>query len=238
MRSLHLVDGSCTRQAWGRDQFESNLAGVRRHRGGRRRDAPVVGAGWGTRRADPGGLRRPGQRRECRRRSGRRARHRADLRSGQRGGGGSSGRPLVLDVYDDQNDREARAGERSRSLRTSASTVAVDGPQLQHLLDRSGRDLRSARGLPAITRPPQRTSTVTRDNPWYFRTDLQRPRRRAGSSRSTSARCSSAERVGVIHESDGLRRLPGRCARSGSAPARGLEVAGSWSLRRRSRARS
>ena len=81
--------------------------------------------------------------------------------------GGIGGRPLVLDVYDDQNNPE-RARANAPEITDEPNTIAVIGHNYSTCSIAAG-EIYAARGLPAISSAATNVA-VTRDNPWYFRT--------------------------------------------------------------------
>ncbi len=81
--------------------------------------------------------------------------------------GGIQGRKLVLDVYDDQNDKQL-AKQRAGEIVEAGRALAVIGHNYSSASMSAGPVYAEA-GIPVIS-SSSTTPEVTHDNPWYFRT--------------------------------------------------------------------
>jgi branched-chain amino acid transport system substrate-binding protein len=139
--------------------------------------------------------------------------------------GGIGGRPLVLDLYDDENDRE-RARANAPAIADEPNTVAVIGHNYSTCSIAAG-EVYAARGLPAISSAATNVA-VTRDNPWYFRT-IFNDRAQGRFIALYLREVLGARRIGVIHEREAYGAYLASVVEA-AAPRRGLEVAGSWNF--------
>jgi len=137
--------------------------------------------------------------------------------------GGIGGRPLVLDVYDDQNDPE-RARANAPEITDEPNTIAVIGHNYSTCSLAAG-EIYAARGLPAISAAATNVA-VTRDNRWYFRT-IFNDRAQGRFIALYLKEVLGAERIGVIHESEAYGAYLASVVHE-SGPVRGLEVVGLW----------
>jgi branched-chain amino acid transport system substrate-binding protein len=137
--------------------------------------------------------------------------------------GGIGGRPLVLDVYDDQNDA-GRARANAPAIADEPNTIAVIGHNYSTCSIAAG-EVYAARGLPAISSAATNVA-VTRDNRWYFRV-IFNDRAQGRFIALYLREVLGAERIGVMHETAAYGAYLASVVEE-AAPARGLDVVGSW----------
>ena len=139
--------------------------------------------------------------------------------------GGIDGRPLVLDVYDDQNDA-ARARANAPLIADETSTVAVIGHNYSTCSIAAG-EVYAARGIPAISSAATNVA-VTRDNPWYFRTIFD-DRAQGRFIALYLKEVLGAGPIGIVSETDAYGAYLGAVVEE-AARELGLSVGGSWSF--------
>ncbi len=137
--------------------------------------------------------------------------------------GGIAGRPLALDVYDDQNQVELAVAN-APVIADQAETVAVIGHNYSTLSIAAGR-IYQERGIPAISSAATHVA-VTRDNPWYFRT-IFNDRAQGRFIVLYLKEVLALERVGLIHGSDAYGAYLAQVIDE-TAPELGLSLAGAW----------
>jgi potassium efflux system protein len=137
--------------------------------------------------------------------------------------GGVAGRPVVLDVYDDQNETK-RARANAPSITGELHTVAVIGHNYSSCSIAAG-EVYARGGLPAIATAAT-SLAVTRDNDWYFRTIFND--RAQGRLVTVYVRAVlGAERFAVVHETDTYGAFLAEVMEDW-APRAELSRAGSW----------
>ncbi len=110
--------------------------------------------------------------------------------------GGIHDRPLVLDIYDDANDKDL-AVKRAQEIAAAGRAVAVIGHNYSSCSAAAGQIYQQHR-IPAIT--PSSTGTeVTLNNPWYFRTVFDNPFQ-ARFLAHYIKKVMGAPRISIIHE--------------------------------------
>ena len=139
--------------------------------------------------------------------------------------GGIGGRPLALDIYDDRNEAE-RARANAPEITGQMDTIAVVGHNYSSCSIAAG-EVYAREGLPALSTAATSVS-VTRDNPWYFRTIFND--RSQGRLITIYARAVlGAERFGIVHETETYGAYLGEVM-SEWAPKAQLMLAGRWSF--------
>lgn len=139
--------------------------------------------------------------------------------------GGVAGRPLVLDVYDDQNDTE-RARANASVIADEGSTVAVIGHNFSTCSIAAG-EVYAARGLPAIASAATNVA-VTQDNRWYFRT-IFNDRDQGQFIALYLKEVLKARRIGIVSETTAYGAYL-RSVIEETAPELGLSVADAFSF--------
>ncbi len=81
--------------------------------------------------------------------------------------GGVNGRKIVLDIYDDQNDK-VRAAQKATEIAEQNRALAVIGHNYSSCSISAGK-VYKAHGIPAVS-PSSTDIKVTMNNDWYFRT--------------------------------------------------------------------
>ncbi len=139
--------------------------------------------------------------------------------------GGIGGRPIVLDVYDDQNDRE-KARANAPQIVAQRQTVAVIGHNFSTCSIAAG-EVYAAGGLPAISTASTNIA-VTRNNDWYFRV-IYNDALQGRFIVLYTKEVLGASSIGIVHETDAYGSYLGSVMNE-AAPGIGLEVDGVWSF--------